>query len=321
MLDLADDWVWDFWVIDDTTSPEQAFHLFFLKAPRSLGDPELRHTHASVGHVVSSDLVTWHHLPDALAPQSAPAYDDLATWTGSVVRGDDGLWRMFTSGIARAEGGLVQRIGVSTSPDLVTWTRVPGTLLEPDARWYACGEDEAEETHWRDPFVVRDEAGTWHMYLTAKTPGERGNGVVGHATSPDLVSWEVRAPLDVASGRFDQLEVISLGQVEGPWVLVFSALGPQMPGAAPGDGGVWSVAVDGPGAAVDTRRASRLTSEQLYVGRTVTDRLGVSHLLAFRHLDDHGDFVGGVTDPLPVRWRSDRTGLRLLDAPAGWLPG
>lgn len=320
MLDLADDWVWDFWVVDDDTAPEQAFHLFYLKAPRSLGDPDLRHHHASVGHVVSSDLVTWRHLPDALTPQATPAYDDLATWTGSVVRGDDGVWRMFTSGIARAEGGLVQRIGVSTSPDLLTWTRGPGTLLEPDPRWYAARADDVEETHWRDPFVVRDDGGTWHMYVTAKTPGGRGNGAVGHATSPDLERWEVQPPLDVASGRFDQLEVISLERVEGHWALVFSALGPEMPDARPGDGGVWSVAVEGPGAPVDTRRAVRLTSEQLYVGRTVTDRLGVSHLLAFRHRDDAGAFVGGVTDPLPVRWRSDRTGLQLIDAPEGWLP-
>ena len=43
MLDLDDDWVWDFWVVEDPASEPASYHLFFLKAPRSLGDPELRH--------------------------------------------------------------------------------------------------------------------------------------------------------------------------------------------------------------------------------------------------------------------------------------
>ena len=52
---LPDSWVWDFWtaVDDDTT------HLFYLHAPKSLGDPDLRHRNAAIGHATSEDLVTW----------------------------------------------------------------------------------------------------------------------------------------------------------------------------------------------------------------------------------------------------------------------
>lgn len=323
MLDLPDDWVWDFWTLDAPASPDGRCHLFFLKAPRTLGDPELRHTHASVGHAVSSDLVTWQRLPDALGPQPVPAFDELATWTGSVALGDDGLWRMFTSGIAHDERERVQRIGVSTSPDLVAWTRVPGTVMDLDPRWYA-SDDRRGETHWRDPYVIRAPDGTWHAYITAKVPGVRGNGVVGHATSPDLRRWQVNPPLDVVRGegpgRFDQLEVLSLACVEGRWVLLFSTLGAEVPGAAPGRGGVWSVPVEGPGAPVDTRRATRLTSEQLYVGRIVVDEHGVARFLAFRHQDAAGRFVGGIIDPVAVRWREDGDGLVLVDTAPGWAP-
>ena len=82
--------------------------------------------------------------------------------------------------------------------------------------------------------------------------------MVGHATSADLVTWEVGPPLSVPTGRFDWLEVISVVRVEGRWVLVFSCLADQMPGAAPGAGGVWSVPVEGPGSPVDVacRRAA-----------------------------------------------------------------
>lgn len=311
MLDLADDWLWDFWTVDDTGGDSAAYHLFFLKAPRSLGDPDLRHRHASVGHAVSTDLRRWTRVTDALAPQQAPAFDDLATWTGCVVRADDGTWWMFTTGLSSTEGGNVQRIGVSTSADLLSWTRVPDVVLEADARWYNRHHDLAREEHWRDPWVTRDTAGMWHMYVTAQGHGSRGHGVVGHAVSHDLVDWEITAPLSDVTGRFDQLEVISLVQVAGRWVLIFSCLGPEMPGARVGDGGIWSLAVDGPGARVDPRTAVRLTNERLYVGKVIVPPEGPAVLLAFEHADESGGFRGGIIDPVPVLWDDAGTGLRL----------
>ncbi len=64
MFDLADDWLWDSWLADDG----ELFHLFFLCAPKSLGDPELRHSHARVGHATSTDLRTWTRIADAVSP-------------------------------------------------------------------------------------------------------------------------------------------------------------------------------------------------------------------------------------------------------------
>ncbi len=49
-----------------------------------------------------------------------------------MVRGDDGLWRMFYTGGSRAEDCLVQRIGVATLRDLLTWQR--GTEGEGEGR-------------------------------------------------------------------------------------------------------------------------------------------------------------------------------------------
>ena len=56
-----DRWVWDLWIA--RTSSE--YHMFFLQAPRALGDPDLRHRNASIGHASSVDLATWTILPDA----------------------------------------------------------------------------------------------------------------------------------------------------------------------------------------------------------------------------------------------------------------
>jgi beta-fructofuranosidase len=120
MLTLPDAWAWDFWTADDG----QRHHLFYLNAPRSLGDPELRHRSAGVGHAVSSDLRSWELLPDALrAGGGGP--DDLAIWTGCVVRPDGGQWQLFYTGTTDVDGELVQTTCLATSSDLLTWTRDP----------------------------------------------------------------------------------------------------------------------------------------------------------------------------------------------------
>ncbi|MGD9957768.1 hypothetical protein [Nocardioides sp.] len=319
MLDLDDDWVWDFWIADDGV----LFHAFFLAAPRSLGDPDLRHENARIGHATSSDLVTWTHLPDMGGPGEEGSFDDLATWTGSVVRDPSGLWWQFHTGITRARAFSLQRIGAHTSPDLQRWRAEPG-LVTADPRFYDTLAGGHPEEHWRDPWLVQDDAGLWHMYVTARAGdragGRPGAGVVGHATSPDLRSWAVQPPLSEPTGRFDWLEVISVQQVEGRWVAVFSCLSAEMPGAARDSGGVWSVPVEGPGSPVDVARAVRLTSEDLYVGKVVALRDGSHRFLAFENRGPDGAFRGGIIDPLAVRWNADGTGLELPDAPERWKP-
>jgi beta-fructofuranosidase len=308
---VAGSWVWDFWTVYD--EPAGRHHLFFLHAPKSLGDPELRHRHARVGHASSTDLRRWRSHPDPL-PQPLDGLDDLATWTGTAVRGDGQGWWLFTTGLSRRDDGRVQRVGAAQSADLETWQRRPWTLTA-DPRHYETrahvGESTGRDEAWRDPWVVRADDGVWHMYLTARDAGgAEGCGVVGHATSPDLLDWRVQPPLSTPSGRFEWLEVIQVVQVEGRWVLLFSCLSDQMPGADAGSGGVWSVPVAGPGSRVDVAAAVRLTDERSYVGKVV-DHAGTSYLMAFRNQGPDGHFVGGITDPVGVRWREDGRGLEL----------
>ncbi|CUR55182.1 putative Glycosyl hydrolase family 32 domain protein [metagenome] len=313
MLDLADHWVWDFWLADDGVD----YHAFFLQAPRSLGDPELRHANASIGHAVSSDLSSWTVLPTVIAPGPAGSFDDLSTWTGSVVRDRAGRWWLFHTGITQELGFRLQRIGMGTSDDLRHWYG-DGVVCTADPRFYDTLSGGQPEEHWRDPWVVQDERGLWHMYVTARAGEQPGSGVVGHATSGDLRSWTVLPPLSRPTGRFDWLEVISVLEVEGRWVALFSCLADHMPHDEPGSGGIWSVPVDGPGAHVDVAGAVRLTSEDLYVGKVVALRDGGYRFLAFENRGPDGSFVGGIIDPLLVTWRADGAGLELVDAPSGW---
>jgi beta-fructofuranosidase len=309
MLRLASSWVWDFWFADDGDQ----FHLFFLKASRALHDPDRRHWRATIGHAVSTDLIEWTEVTDAIVPSEAPAFDDLATWTGSVVRADDGTWRMFYTGVDREHGGLVQRVGSAASADLVNWSTTGRALVAPDGRWYERLADGAwPDEAWRDPWVFRDPSGDgWRMLLTARAnvgdPSSRG--VVGTAWSADLETWRVEAPRSVTGSGFGQLEVLQLEHVDGRWVLLFSCLGSELSAerkAAGERGGIWAVNVDDPAGPYDIAGAYRVADETLYVGRLVRDRTGAWQLLAFRNTTLAGEWIGEITDPVPVSWVDGR---------------
>jgi beta-fructofuranosidase len=299
VLTVPDKWIWDFWLADTDTE----YHLFYLQAPREV-EADQRHWNTSVGHAVSADLTRWQVVDDVLMPSAEPAFDDYATWTGSVVSGDDGRWHMFYTGLSLADGGKVQRIGVATSRDLYSWTKQGArAVVTSDDRWYeqfaATGRSEA----WRDPWVFRDPAGDgWHMLITAAaaTGAADDRGVVGHARSQDLISWEVQPPLSQPGSGFSQLEVLQLVVVDGDPVLLFNCLGPELSPARLAGGGVWALRPDSLLGPYDVAQATRLTDESLYVGKLVQDRDGQWVLLAFVNQDDDGEFVGSISDPMPV---------------------
>ncbi len=311
-LRLADHWVWDSWLAEDGPN----YHLFFLRASRALHDPFRRHHRASIGHATSVDLRNWRLLPDALVHSDAPAWDDLATWTGSVIAGPDGVWRMYYTGLSHADHGFVQRIGVAHSDDLVTWRQPDGPLLEADPRWYEPLDlDSWSEEAWRDPYVFADPDGNgWHMLITARIPdgNPMGRGVIGHARSPDLEAWEVQPPLSEPAG-FGQLEVPQVCIVDDQPVLVFSCLSLHQDPArldGPPDGGVYVVpgkTLLGPWELTD---AVSVDHPSLYAGRLVRDRSDRWVLLGFRDIED-GEFMGEIADPIPVALQEGRVRIGL----------
>ena len=233
MLRLEDSWVWDFWLADDG----RTYHIYFLKAPRSLGDPDLRHFNVAIGHAISHDLIRWGEAADILVPATGSAFDDIATWTGSVVRGPDDTWFMFYTGCTDSGSGLKQRIGLATSADLYTWHKhAASPVLESDRRWYEQLGPQGHDEAWRDPWVFPDPAGDgWHMLVTARAShGAAGQrGVLGHARSRDLVRWQAQPPLSRPDTGFWHLEVPQVEVVAGRPVLMFSCMPEQLSAPAP----------------------------------------------------------------------------------------
>jgi beta-fructofuranosidase len=311
VLRLEDDWVWDSWpTVDGDTR-----HLFFLHAPRSLGDPQLRHRNARIGHARSTDLRSWTRLPDVVAPGADGAFDEVACWTGCTVRGPDGRWQLFYTGVTDVDhvgGPNRQRIGVAVSDDLITWTKADVPIVEADPRWYeVAGETEWRDETWRDPWVLPDARGDgWHMLVTARANAELAGdrhlfdrGLIGHAHSSDLQTWTVLPPLSAPGAGFGQLEVPQVFEHAGRAHLVFSCLASELrperrtTGVT---GGHWIVPDVDPVGPYDIARAVRLTGDDWYAGRLQVDRAGQPVLLAFANRDASGAFGGVIGNPVPI---------------------
>ncbi len=290
MLELSDEWIWDSWYLHDGSQ----WHCWFLKAPRSLGDPALRHWNVTHGHATSTDLRNWTYHGTAFEPSASPSWDDYTIWTGSVVRGDDNVWHYFFTGTSHAENGKIQRIGHATGTDLKSWQRLGNGLcldiIGPSARLYETEwEGRWHDRSLRDPWVMRNPDGDgWLMYFTARSSlmeDTRDAGCIGLATSPDLHKWELQPPAfvggwgELEAHRYSRLAIsgsacsacqacTSPTGTEPVWALVAAATIFSLPTTRWGRGG-WLTA----------RRSMSLTNGMLHASSTMMDcRLSASRM-------------------------------------------
>jgi beta-fructofuranosidase len=314
-LKLTDKWVWDFWLARDGSD----YHMFYLQAPNTLGHENQRHWNVSIGHAVSHDLRRWQILPDALRPsdpsESPEAFDSYTTWTGSVMK-HAGLWYMFYTGGKRSENGLIQRVGLATSSDLMTWQKHPDNpVLEADPAIYELFDtnDVWPDQAWRDPYVFEYE-GKFHAFVTArvKDGAPDARGVVGHATSHDLLHWQVKKPVTEA-GEFGQLEVPQVVKIGATYYLLFCLGDGQFSEARKARGvkretGTHYMVANNPLGPYRLLEDDFLVGDEsgsLYAGRLVQDNEGSWHFMAFRNVTASGQFLGEITDPMPVRVEED----------------
>jgi beta-fructofuranosidase len=325
-LKLEDKWIWDFWLVTPQDADDGKWHCYFLQADKSLPDPEMRHRNVSQGHAISDDLINWTYLGTSFKPAETKSWDDWTTWTGSVVKDNDGLWHLFYTGTMRDLEGMHQRIGHATSKDMHNFKRVgDGLALDrvgPNAKYY----EEYTPGHWhdramRDPWVIRNPKGAgWLMYFTARVPGREepnAGGAVGFATSPDLYTWTLQKPI-YDGGAFGQLEVPQVFKRGQHWYMTFCThrlhwskayrkFNKQKPLVgnhylmAKSHLGPWHAPkpfLDG------THNGKR------YAGKIV-DWNGKLHILGFLHRDGRNKFTGEVSNPVPLK--IEKNGQLTLD--------
>ncbi len=307
-----DHYLWDFWVINR----QGKYHLFYLQAPRDLPDPEMRHGLATVGHAISSDLQHWDYLGTALAPGSRGAWDDRAIWTGSVIAGRNRFFMLYT-GTNVEEGGKIQRIGLAFSNDLRDWTKHPANpVIKADLTRY---EDEIaspfSEQAWRDPYVVYCKSeNVFYTFITARAKGGAyGNyGCIAIARSSDLLTWKVLPPVSTPRD-FMQMEIPQYVMHQGRHYLLFSADKDWIEHSKPEE-------TDPPRPRTGTyfmtsprfrgpySRARLLLGDKIgyhYGAKLVQAPGGSWVVLTWLGQDKTGTFIGGLSDPMLVHFRSD----------------
>ena len=325
-LKLVDKWIWDSWFVFDGSH----YHAYYLSASRALGDPQRRHRHPIVGHAVSQDLTNWTVVVDALIVSDSPAFDSYTTWTGSVVKGDDGLWWMYYTGTSREDGGDIQTVGAATSPDLYTWTKLSSNaMVAADERWYEkLGQSTWPDEAWRDPWVFKaepgqliggqhynDEAGItelansnplWHMLVTARSNvgPVATRGVMGHAVSTDQRNWQVLPPLGSLTDDFGQLEVFQYQIIDGVPTVVFCCgwreLSPERQEKFGKRDATYSFSVGPDLTDIDFSRAQGFEDALVYAGRVIEGPNGWSLIGFINNEGLNGEFVGELSDPIAV---------------------
>ena len=303
-LKLADKWVWDCWFAFDG----EHHHVFFLHASKALGDPDRRHRNVMVGHAISTDLTNWTIVRDAIAVSPSPAFDSYTTWTGSVIKDDDGLWWMFYTGTSREDGGNKQTIGAATSTDLMMWNKLENNpLVQADGTWYeTMDQPHVPAEHCRDPWVFRKPGSDlWHMLFTARANhgSFRQRGIVGHATSNDLKNWKVEKPLSDPDTGFHELEVLQYAIVDGVPLIVFCCNWMNISDERLAEVGkrpmTYSVVVDTRLEHIDITKAKPFGAFEYYAGRLIQDTTGGWNLIGFVDVVE-GEFQGYLPDPVPV---------------------
>lgn len=202
-------YVWDSWYF--TRGDE--VHVIHLQKLRP-GSDRAELDGVSLGHAISTDMLTWTELPVALRPGPEGSIDDWDLFTGCT-HFHAGLFYLFYTARKKSERGQIQRLCVATSEDAVHWEKQPAPIIEPDTRWYEQGD-------CRDLMVVQHpDTKEFHGFFTARiqSPELVQTAVIGHATSPDLLHWEQGPPV-FAPQEFGILEEPDVFSTDGRWWLI-----------------------------------------------------------------------------------------------------
>jgi beta-fructofuranosidase len=226
---------------------------------------------------------------------------------------------MFYTGGNYAEQGLIQRIGLATSVDLLKWQKHPANpLIEVDPHWYETLDLELwHEQAWRDPWVfLHPETGDFHAYITARVnygPTDE-RGVIAHAHSENLLDWKVLPPV-TKPGNFGMLEVPQLVKINKRYYLFFcttdwahSSQWKSRTGRKPVTGPRYFVAADYLGPFHLSNTEKFLVGDEigsLYSGKIIRNPKGEWVYLAFRDFEYENRFIGEISNALPLNVLSD----------------
>jgi hypothetical protein len=128
----------------------------------------------------------WTAVSEPILAGTDDAWDDSYVDFPSVIANDDGYLMLYSGGSFMVPGRSA--IGLATSADGFTWTKLPDPVLEPGL----CGEFDSRSVAIPRFRVVAEELLVLYVGLTRDTSAP---SVVGAALSPDGQSWTCASPV------------------------------------------------------------------------------------------------------------------------------
>ncbi|KIC93040.1 family 43 glycosylhydrolase [Flavihumibacter solisilvae] len=150
------------WEIGDITViiNNGIYHLFHLIIPN----------HDYIAHATSKDGISWKRVNNALFVGHPGEWDDDMLWTMHVYE-VNGKFEMYYTGLQRKDRGVVSRVGLAVSDNLVDWTKSNGSKfpIEPMGVYYETATTNPRTwLSFRDPFRF-DHKGESYLLVDART--------------------------------------------------------------------------------------------------------------------------------------------------------
>ena len=203
------------WEIGDITViiHKGVYHLFHLIIPN----------HDYIAHATSTDGMSWKRVKNALFVGDPGQWDDDMLWTMHVCE-DKEKFLMYYTGLQRKDRGIVSRVGLAESADLLDWKKSTNDIfpIEPKGIFYET--HNANPRKWlsfRDPFRF-DYKGEVYLLLCARTiygPVSR-RGCVGMVKITERV-FELMPPL-LYPMVYDDIECPCVFELNGRYYLIGS---------------------------------------------------------------------------------------------------
>jgi len=150
------------WEIGDITVilHNGVYHLFHLIIPN----------HDYIAHAISADGISWHRVKNALFVGHPGEWDDDMLWTMHVVE-EEGNFKMYYTGLQRKDRGVVSRIGLAESTNLIDWEKNRKEIfpIEPEGIYYETNKSNPRTwLSFRDPFHFPHK-GEVYLLVAART--------------------------------------------------------------------------------------------------------------------------------------------------------
>lgn len=166
---------------------EGTYHLFHLIIPN----------HDYIAHASSKDGIKWKREKNALFVGHPGEWDDDMLWTMHVSHYKD-RFRMYYTGLQRKERGIVQKIGIAESEDLIAWEKVSDQNfpLSSEGPYYEDLNDNPRGwLSFRDPFYYQHNHEEYLLICarTSKGPISRRGCVALMKLEDDR--WNLKSPI------------------------------------------------------------------------------------------------------------------------------